>query len=204
MDEQQIQIITTAQTLFKKYGIKSVSVDDICRELGMSKKTFYVFFPGKEELLAAVLEKMNQDVITDADKYMSGKSALECVRVLMNMHDKVSDVHKEPPMIYDLKKYYPKLYKEHIRNVHKVTKDILMRHLQQGIQEGIYRQDLDVEMCAVMFSIIQQSFMRNEDEIRSVSPKRLMRFTMESFVRSIVSEEGARLIRQEIENNKKQ
>ncbi|MBR1808049.1 MAG: TetR/AcrR family transcriptional regulator [Paludibacteraceae bacterium] len=202
MEEQKQLIINKALEKFKQYGIKSVSIDDICHDMGMSKKTFYVYFPGKDELVAEVLDKMNRDVECGADKYMHGKSALECIRVLMNMHEKVSDVHKEPPMLYDLKKYYPQLYKQHIRNVHKGTKDILVRHLRQGIEEGVYRKDLDVEMCAIMFSLIQQSFIRNEDDMKTVNPRRLAQFTMESFVRSIVSDEGNRQIRETMNNKK--
>ncbi|MBQ8099983.1 MAG: TetR/AcrR family transcriptional regulator [Paludibacteraceae bacterium] len=192
MEDIKQQIITTALEQFKQYGIKSVSVDDLSRLLGMSKKTFYQYFPGKDELVAAVLESMNGAVRISAEHYMQGKSALECIRMLLDLHQKVGDVHKEPAFAYDLRKYYPQLYKQHVRNVHEGTKAILMRHLQQGIDEGIYRSDLDVETCAVMYSLIQQAFVRNEDEIRSVSPKRLMQFTMESFFRSIVSEEGVR------------
>ena len=198
MEEQQKQIITTASKLFKQYGIKSVSVDDICREMGISKKTFYVYFPCKEEVVAGVLQSMNDDVKCNTAKYMLGKSAIECMLIIMTLHNKVSDVHKVPPFLYDLKKYYPKLYKKHIRNVHEETKGVLRKHLQQGVDEGVYRSDLDVETCAIMFSLIQQSIIRNEDEIQDVSPKRLVRFTLESFVRSIISEEGSRQIKKKI------
>ncbi len=190
MEEQKQQLVTTALEKFKKYGIRSVSIEDICREIGMSKKTFYQYFQGKEELVAEVLQEMNRCVRHNAEEYVKGKTALECVKTVRNLHYDISDIHKEPAFSYDLRKYYPRLYKEHIHNVHKNTKEILMQHLQQGINEGVYRADLDIEMCAVMYSIIQQAFVRNEDEIQSISPKRLVRFTMESFFRSIISEKG--------------
>ncbi|MBR1929221.1 MAG: TetR/AcrR family transcriptional regulator [Paludibacteraceae bacterium] len=190
MEEQKQLIINTALEQFKKYGIRSVSIDDISRQLSMSKKTFYQFFPGKEELVAAVLEQMIIRSKQYAEKYMKGKTAIECISMIMDIHNKVSDVHKEPSFSYDLRKYYPQLYKEHIHNVNLSTKEVIMHHLQQGKDEGVYREDLDVEMCAVMYSLIQQAIMRNEYEIRTVSPKRLIRFTMESFFRSIISEEG--------------
>lgn len=196
MKDIKDKIVSTSLDLFKQYGIRSVSVDDICREIGMSKKTFYLYFPKKEDLVAAVLEKMNSHTRQCAENFMQGKTALECIRQLMEMHSKVGDVHKVPAFSYDLQKYYPQLYKEHIKNVHAGTKDILMRHLQQGKDEGVYREDLDVEICAVMYSLIQQAFIRNEDEMKYISPRRLVRFTMESFFRSIVSEEGVRQVKQ--------
>ena len=54
MENQKQQIIKTAGEMFFRLGIRSVLIDDICRELGMSKKTFYVYFAGKDELGSAV------------------------------------------------------------------------------------------------------------------------------------------------------
>ena len=204
MTEQKQQIINLALEQFKRYGIRVVSIDDLSRLMGMSKKTFYLYFSGKDELVSAVLEQMIANVRTSAEKFMQGKSALDCIQLIMQMHSKVDDVHKEPNFGHDLRKYYPKLYKEHVSHVHQATKEILMRHLQQGIDEGIYRSDLDVETCAVMYSLIQQAFVRNEDEIKSISPKRLIKFTMDSFLRSIISEKGVQMTKKIFipENNK--
>ncbi len=194
MEEQKQQIVKTALENFKRYGIKSVSIDDICRQMSMSKKTFYQYYESKDELVEAVLDLMNSSAHDSAEAFMQGKTALECVRMLVDLYQKAPDVHKEPPLNYDLQKYYPQLYKEHVNRILAGTKEILTRHLQQGKDEGVYREDLDVEICAVMYALVQQAFIRNEDGIYSVSPKRLIRFTMESFLRSIVSEEGKKLL----------
>ena len=195
MEGQKLLIINTALEHFKRYGIKSISVDDLTHSLGMSKKTFYQYFPGKEELVKTVLDEMNNRAYHQALDYMKGKSAVQCIRLLMDMHKKAGEVHKEPAFAYDLRKYYPSLYKKHIADIHLNIKDVLMRHLKQGIDEGVYRADLDVEMCAVMYSLIQQAFMRRENEIQDINPKRLIAFTLDSFLRSIVSEEGKSLIK---------
>ena len=54
-NEQRGHIIKTAGEMFFRLGIRSVSIDDICHELGMSKKTFYVYFESKDELVAQML-----------------------------------------------------------------------------------------------------------------------------------------------------
>ena len=56
MNDQRIHIIKTAGELFFRLGIRSVSIDDICRELGMSKKTFYVYFESKDALIEQMLQ----------------------------------------------------------------------------------------------------------------------------------------------------
>ena len=195
MESQKQEIIDVALAKFKEYGIRSVTVDEICREIGMSKKTFYNYFPAKDDLITAVLDNMNQSVENAANAYMNGKSALDCIKMLSEMPSKVGDVYKVPPFINDLKKYYPQIYKRHALNVHNSTKNLLMKHLQAGISEGIYRADLDVEMCAVMYSILQQSFLRNEETIQTVSPRRLVSFAMESFFRSILTPEGEKKLK---------
>lgn len=199
MDEVKRQIIQTATEQFKRYGIKSVSIDDLSRQIGISKKTFYVYFTGKEDLVGAVLASMNEHIRIEADKYMSGKSAAECIHGLTLMHDKVKDVLKIPTFAYDLKKYYHTLYLSYVREVRDNTQKLLTRHLQQGIDEGIYRQDLDVDMCALMYTMLQQSFMRDIQTPDNINPKRFMRFAVESFFRSIVSEEGRQQLAQRYE-----
>lgn len=189
MDDTRKNIITSAQDLFLRYGIKSVSVDEICHEIGISKKTFYQFFEGKNELIEELLKHKCKTVRENALAYMNGKTAKECVEMLMNMHNKVSTKRQQPKIVRDLQKYYPTLYKEHIHNIYMDTKDILSRHLEQGKAEKIYREDLDVEMCATMFSLIQLEIMRNGYELKDVNQKRFIGFILESFFKAIKNEE---------------
>ncbi|MBR1787003.1 MAG: TetR/AcrR family transcriptional regulator [Paludibacteraceae bacterium] len=197
MEDIKQNILETSLELFKQYGIRSVSIDDICRRLGMSKKTFYQYFPGKTELVEEVLLFLQQRSLECAHKYTEGKSALECVRLLQKVHSNIEDVHDKPTFHYDLQKYYPKQYKQHLHNIHNNIRHILEQHLRQGIKEGLYRKSLDVEMCATMYSLIQYMFVQNENELKSVDVKRLMSFAISSFFRSIVSTEGAELLKNE-------
>ena len=71
--DQQIHIIKKAGELFFRLGIRSVSIDDICRELGMSKKTFYVYFASKDEMIEQMLQANLNNM---ADK-MNGLLALK-------------------------------------------------------------------------------------------------------------------------------
>lgn len=190
MEDIRSNILSVAQDLFIKHGIKSVSVDDICHEVGISKKTFYTYFKGKDEMLEQLIELHHNNAYENALRFMEGKSARDCISMLMNMHSKIGTSNKQPRISYDLQKYYPKLYKMHIHRIHLCTKDILTRHLVQGQQEGLYRRDLDIEMCTIMYSLIQLEIIRQGYELKGVNQKRLIRFIMESFFRSILSDEG--------------
>ncbi len=63
-EDNQKQILKTAGEMFFRLGVRSVSIDDICHELGMSKKTFYVYFASKEELIDRMLQQ-NIDYIRE-------------------------------------------------------------------------------------------------------------------------------------------
>lgn len=196
MDTQRNKIIQLACERFKQYGIRSVSIDDLCRELGMSKKTFYVYFKQKDELVLAVLHTIHETHSANIEHTFSGKSTLECVRQMMDFMQSFSEVHQEPPFAYDLQKYYPDIYREHIDKVRRITRDFITSHIEQGIAEGVYRNDLDIEMCSIFFVLMQQAYIQNINHIHTVSPKRVATFTIDSFLRTVLSEEGLRKVDQ--------
>jgi AcrR family transcriptional regulator len=195
-DEQKVLIIKLATERFKQYGIRSVSVDDLCRELSISKKTFYKYFDNKETLVEAVLEQIKMSAQCLSEKFLKGKTTVECIRALMEMHKKVNLVHKMPPFDFDLEKYYPQLYKQYIEGIHSGIRIMLEQHLKQGVEEGIYRADIDVEIYAILYSMMQYAIMRNEDNVRTLNPSRLFRTFFDSFFRSILSEEGMKAVRE--------
>ena len=190
MEEQKQQIIETAFQLFKQYGIKSVSVDDICHQIGMSKKTFYVYFKQKDELVTEVLNYMHDQHREQSMKALKGKSTLECVRLLIQLPSKLGNVHHEPPFAYDLQKYYPNIYHDHITHVRRATREFITCHLKQGIEEGVYRKDLDVEMCSIFFVMMQQAYIQNINKVHNVSPKRIGTCSFDLFLRTVLSEAG--------------
>ena len=201
MDDIKQKIVETAFGLFKQYGIRSVSIDDICRSLGMSKKTFYQYFPGKKELIEEVLLYLEHRGSEMMCNYTENKSVIECVRQLQKIHSNIETVKDKPTFHYDLKKYYPQLYKQYIHNVHEDIRSFLESHLRQGIKEGVYRKDLDVEMCAIMYSLIQYVFVLKDKEMENIDVKRLMKFSLSSFFRSILSPKGCELMRNEFAEN---
>jgi len=110
MDDRQQVIIDEVKGLFKRYGIKSVSMDDIAVSLGMSKKTLYQYFPEKESLIERVVESELANKKQKFEHYLkNNKNAIE---EAFNINRFINDVYKDhiPAMIYDLKKYYPAIY----------------------------------------------------------------------------------------------
>lgn len=150
MDDKLGLILNISGTLFKKYGIRSISMDDIARELGMSKKTLYLYVENKTDLIEKLLNHLisvSTACITDDDRNMNA------IDVLMQVSVKVSEEIKglNPALAFDLEKFYPALYKGfvHAKRDHVYRK--IKENLEQGIREGIYRNDVDADLIARLY-----------------------------------------------------
>ena len=103
--ETQDKIMRTASEEFAQFGIRSVSIDDICKKLGMSKKTFYTYYPTKDELVSDILNH----AVEEMDKAATFMLDADNLRAILHRYashqvrDK-NDVRKIPLMLRDLKK----------------------------------------------------------------------------------------------------
>ena len=195
-EDQRSHIIKTAGELFFRLGIRSVSIDDICRELGMSKKTFYVYFESKD----ALIEQMLQANID----YMSGKmkNLLELrdfrqlVKVFLKRQEaEKNDVRRVPQLVYDLKKYYPRLFADFQIKCFETQKNYIMQYLEQGVAQGLVRVNLNIELTAVLFAKIHNDAIRDFEviEAHNHNMHQLAHTAMDVFVRGVLSEEGMKL-----------
>ena len=196
-EDQKVHIIKTAGELFFRLGIRSVSIDDICRELGMSKKTFYVYFPSKDELIVHMLQA-NLDFM---ERKMSALLSKEDFRkvvseVVKQQRDKEqNDVRRIPRLVYDLKKYYPRQFEDFQLKCFEMQKNYISRFLERGIANGLVRANLNIELTAVLFAKIYGDALRDFEvmEAHGHNVMQLIRVTMDVCIRGVLSEEGLKL-----------
>jgi len=144
------RIVKSALNLFWRYGIKSVTMDDIARELGISKRTIYQHYPDKEAILAMVIkgELSSQKCEMEKLDTYSENPIEQMIQAAEQIRTAIA--HMNPTLIYDLKKYYPEswglfqTYKNEfvIRNIQD--------NLTHGITLGLYRSDIDVEVLSLL------------------------------------------------------
>jgi TetR/AcrR family transcriptional regulator, cholesterol catabolism regulator len=137
-----------AKTLFMKYGMRSVSMDDIAGELGMSKKTIYQYFADKDELVDAVVNQDIRDMQNDCNFcYNEAADAIEEIFLTM---DRILGHFRDlnPMLLYDLQKFHFNSYKKFKENKDTFLLEIIRKNIQRGIEEGLYRPDLDVEILS--------------------------------------------------------
>jgi AcrR family transcriptional regulator len=144
------RIIEGGEELFLKAGIKSVTMDDIARHLGMSKKTIYQFFKDKNELVIALVKRKLKADEEQMVEFMS-KSA-NVIEEMINMTKCSEDVFSRinPIVIHDMQKYHPDAWKEFQRFKADVLVSTLEELLTKGIKQGYIRPEIDVKIVARM------------------------------------------------------
>ena len=142
------RILHTADDLFRKYGVRSVTMDDLAKQLSISKKTLYQYYTDKD----ALVHKITDDTIRRVDRDMemirteSDNALDECVRILQYMRGLLQSF--QPTFLYDLEKYYPKAYKVFADYRERNMKNSILFNIRRGIKEGLYRKEVNPEIVA--------------------------------------------------------
>ena len=146
--EIQERIRQKADELFRRYGIRSVTMDEIAAQLGMSKKTIYQYYTDKDQLVDAVavdeIQFSQESCLRDSA--MSANAIEEIFRVMEFVE--VMFRNMNPSMLHDLEKYHPLGYKKFLDHKNKFLYEMVKKNIERGIKEELYRQEIDVELMS--------------------------------------------------------
>jgi len=151
--ENSINLLTTtASTMFKRLGIKSVSMDDLAREMGVSKKTLYQLVSNKEDLVAIVMEAdFKEDMCRFAEHHDQAGDAID--EFLRNSRYFIREMREiSPAALHDLQKYYPAIWKGMMQAHHEEFRRKLSENVERGMEEGLYRDNLDPDIISTLYS----------------------------------------------------
>ena len=146
--EKQNEILDKVAGLYHSYGIKSVTMDDISRELGISKKTLYQYVTDKDDLVRKVVEHIMNVSMCHFDRLCN--DALNAIDELFEVNRYVHSVMKQcsPTFEYDLKKYFPETYQFLVTTKREKMYRSVLENIRKGKEEGIYRDDIEEEVIA--------------------------------------------------------
>lgn len=135
-----------ARELYMRYSVRSVTMDDIAEQTGVSKKTIYQFFADKDELVEAVFlaEVQESEICCDADRAHSANAIEEVFRAMEMVERMFRSMN--PAVLYDTQKYHPKAYRHFEKHKNDYLQAVVRENLQRGIQEGLYREDLNEDI----------------------------------------------------------
>ncbi|APZ45748.1 TetR family transcriptional regulator [Polaribacter reichenbachii] len=195
------KIIEKSNELFLNLGFKSVTMDEIASSLGVSKKTIYKYFKNKTDLVASVTEYIFNNISSGINQICSlNKNPIEEVFdikrfIMSNLKDE-----KSSPQ-YQLQKYYPKIFASIRQKQFEIMQVCVIQNLNDGIQQGLYRKEIDVEFISRIYFNGMISIKDKElFPLQNYSMNTLMNYYLEYHIRGICTEKGL----QQLENQLKQ
>lgn len=189
-------IIGTAEELFLKYGFRRVTMDDIAREMAISKKTIYQYFKDKNEIVCCVteqyLKKENKEI--EALEAESENVIEYLVKLSKQLRKHISVVH--PAAMDDLKKYFPQGWKifTHYKQEYFLTS--MIKILKKGMEEGYFRKNMNPEVLGIMrMEQIQLSFDQNLYPRSRFEFAEVQMELLRHFISGILTEKGRELLK---------
>ena len=193
------KIINGALELFIRNGVKSMNMDEVATNLGISKKTLYVYFNNKQDLVQNCFQK-HYDLVSE----MINTSAAQfenAIDELFAIDDSCSLVMKQtnPYLLGELKRYYPNTWALIEQLKQKVLFDILKNNLNKGIEQEIYRNEIDVNIIAkLMISRIDALINDELFPLTQYDFRTLLRENRIYHIRGIATYKGVNYLEQKI------
>lgn len=190
-DDKYQKIIAQAYTVFMQNGIRNVSMDDLCKQMGISKKTLYKYVENKSDLLVKIGNHIREMITARLDQLKS--MDLNAIDVLLEMSRISTDNHIQinPYISYEIRKFYPTVYEAYFCNKKEVIVKSIMENIEKGIKEGLYRQDLNKEIVAhLYFKKIEEFHTLEGEDLRSFSYSKIFEVMFENHIRGIANKKG--------------
>lgn len=203
MEDKVSKIIQQAATIFMRYGIKSITMDDMARHLGISKKTLYLYVKDKEELVSKVLDTFCKD--EDHQICQIRKTAENAIDELLEIGKWVMQTlqNLHPSVTFDMEKYHPEAYRKMQTDRFAAVYSHIMSNIKKGQKEGFYRKDINPDIITKIYITRMDAMFSNE--LFPVNEYRLVDVYQEMFryhIRGIASEKGLEYLQQKAKHLK--
>lgn len=196
------EILNKASQMFLSKGFKSITMDDIAQNMGISKKTIYTHFPKKEiivnEVTSHIFEEVCKGIDTICSKNYNPIEELYEIKkhVMLYLNDeKVSPT-------YQLQKYYPHIHANLKKNQFQFMRGCVTNNLNRGLKEGLFRENIEVDFVARIYFIGVTGI--KDEELFPPSlfdNKTLHEHYLEYHLRGIVTPKGRKILNQIIHSN---
>ncbi len=196
------KILHTATDLFLNLGFKSVTMDDLANEMGISKKTIYSHFENKTKLVEEATTQLFWEISDGIDEIVALKKnpIEELYEIKKFVMSKLKDEKASPQ--YQLRKYYPKLFDTLRKKEFEVMQDCVVDNIKRGMDIGIYRENLNIQFVARIYFMGVLS-LGDHDLFPSTMFTKvdLEDYYLEYHLRGIVTPEGRKILNKTINSN---
>jgi len=191
--------------MFMRYGIRSISMDEIASQLGISKKTIYHFFTDKDALVEAVIHiELNE---SEEECYQHREKSENPVHEIFVATDMILEILKvmNPTLLFDLQKYHPSSFKKINDHKNKFLYKLIRENLDKGVAEGYYRPEINTEILT-RFRIASIFLTFNPELLppgKHTAADLVKEITM-NFLHGLVTPKGLKLIQKYTQQREKQ
>lgn len=204
MDTPQ-RILEKSRELFLRFGIRSVSMDDIASQLGISKKTVYQYYSDKNGLVDVVFSAIMENNRSNCEACRkAGENAIdEVFRSFDMVKEMLASMH--PSVLFELQKYHPATFRKFLQFKNEYLYRITHENLGRGIEENLYRPEIDKEILAryrlysILLSFDSDVFSSNKTDLVYIEQQLL-----EHFLHGIATAKGQKLIQKYIKQREKE
>ena len=182
------KIINKAKEMFLILGFKSITMDDIACEICISKKTIYKYFSNKDILIEESIQLVHKEIHETIDKIVAQNfNAIEENFEIKRMFKEMFKSAESSP-IYQLKKHYPEVYAKALSSQIEVCETCFRNNILKGINEGLYREHLDVDNYIKFYYTL--IFNINENTASGIEAEELELKALEYHIRAMATLAG--------------
>ncbi|MEO9021638.1 MAG: TetR/AcrR family transcriptional regulator [Ginsengibacter sp.] len=193
--ELRDRIKQKADDLYRRYGVRSVTMDEIASQLGVSKKTIYQCFSDKNELVDAVIVDIldfNRKLCLNC-RQESQNAVHEVFRAMESLETMFDNMN--PAILFDIQRNHPDTFKKFTEFKYNFLLDIMKENIERGKKEGLYRQEMDTDVIAkIRLECVVLPFIKEVFPEKQFPMAYLQRQLIEFFLFGMVTEKGYKLI----------
>lgn len=190
MDEKKRELILQATDIYMRYGIKSMTMDEMARQLGVSKKTLYQHVKDKNDLVEQCLmlqheeeHKMIMAVVEETENAI--EQMLKISRIII---EQLRNIH--PSIFFDLARYHPTAMKMMDKNKEEFICGCIVENLVVGIKQGLYRKNLNAEIISSIYVGMIDMMMQDGIQHSKLRPDEIYSEMFRYHIRGIASDQG--------------
>jgi TetR/AcrR family transcriptional regulator, cholesterol catabolism regulator len=193
--EIQERILETSFSLFRQFGTRSITMDDIAQKMGVSKKTLYAHFADKDELVVTAVTRYMADM--DHDCHQNEEEATDAIDELFRVMHMLDECFRNmnPIILFDLQRFHPRAYQVFQDYKNGEMQRTIRQNLERGVREGLYRADLDIDiMTEYRIATTMLCFQPDAFPLAKFEMGKVQQLMLEHYLYGLVSEEGYKRI----------
>lgn len=192
---QRENILDQVMAMFIAQGIRSVRMDDIARQLNVSKRTLYEMFGDKEELLYQCIIRFTCNRHLDRDKRLE-KASNYLEMMLICLQEMVDHYPVGNRMRENLKRFYPKVYDKVVTEFEKKGVDGLREWIELCIEQGLILPEVNVDLSlAILYNTANGIFFRRDVWIaEGITSMDMLIYAMIMYIRGMATPAGIEII----------